>query len=139
MAGGGRKILIIDDDEGIRQILRRAVEAAGYAVLEASNGAAGLKRFRDDGADLVITDIIMPEREGVETIVALSKESPDTPIIACSGGGGGGADYLEIATKLGAWRVFPKPFSLNAIVGAVDELLGGGGRGNPPKKPGSAA
>jgi DNA-binding response OmpR family regulator len=111
------------------------MEAAGHTVLEASNGAAGLKRFREDDPDLVITDIIMPEREGVETIMALRKESPGTPIIACSGGGGGGVDYLEIALKLGAQRVFPKPFSLNAIVAAVDELLGG----TRPGKPGSTA
>ncbi len=124
MAERVRRVLVIDDDNGIRDILRRALEAAGYAVHEAPDGAAGLKRFRDEGADLVITDIIMPEREGVETIMALRKESPATPVFAVSGGGGGG-DYLEIALKLGARRVFPKPFRLSEVVAAVDEALGG--------------
>jgi len=120
-----KQILIIDDDDGIRHILRRALEDAGYAVSEAADGAAGLKRFREAKADLVITDIIMPEREGMETIMTLRKESPDTAIIAVSGGGCGGADYLAVAVKLGAVRVFRKPFSLAGVVGAVREVLEG--------------
>lgn len=117
------EILVIDDDPGIRSILRRALETAGCVVHEAGDGAAGLKRFRRGGIDLVITDIIMPEREGVETIMALRKESPATPIIAMSGGGGGGADYLELAIKLGARLAIPKPFSLAEMVETVTEVL----------------
>lgn len=124
MAAAQKLVLIIDDDEDIRFILRRALESAGYQVREASDGAAGLKRFREQRPDLVMTDIIMPEREGVETIMALRKESPETAIIAMSGGGGG-ADYLEMAIKLGAVRAFSKPFSLAAVVGAVHEILEG--------------
>ncbi len=123
MAAAQKLVLIIDDDEDIRFILRRALESAGYQVREASDGAAGLKRFREQRPDLVMTDIIMPEREGVETIMALRKESPETAIIAMSGGGG--ADYLEMAIKLGAVRAFSKPFSLAAVVGAVYEILEG--------------
>lgn len=74
MAAAQKLVLIIDDDEDIRFILRRALESAGYQVREASDGAAGLKRFREQRPDLVMTDIIMPEREGVETIMALRKE-----------------------------------------------------------------
>jgi DNA-binding response OmpR family regulator len=125
MGADRKQVLIIDDDEGIRHILRRALETAGYGVRETSDGAAGLKRFREAKADLVITDIIMPEREGVETIVALRKESPDTAIIAVSGGGRGGADYLDVAVKLGAVRVFAKPFTLAEVLGAVREVLEG--------------
>ncbi len=127
MAATQKRILIVDDDEGVRHILRRALETAGYEVREASDGAAGLNRFREHRPDLVMTDIIMPEREGVETIMVLRKESPETAIIAMSGGGGGGggADYLEMAIKLGAVRVFSKPFSLAAVVGAVHEILKG--------------
>jgi DNA-binding NtrC family response regulator len=133
MAATQKQILIIDDDDGIRNILRRALETAGYEVREASDGAAGLKRFREQRPDLVMTDIIMPEREGVETIMALRKESPETAIIAMSGGGGGGADYLEMAIKLGAVRVFSKPFSLAAVLGAVREILEGVEDPEPPR------
>ena len=80
-----RRVLFIDDDNGIRDILRRALEAAGYAVYEAPNGEAGLSRFRAEGADIIITDIIMPEREGVETIMALRKESPATEVLPIRG------------------------------------------------------
>jgi DNA-binding NtrC family response regulator len=116
-------ILVIDDDPGIRLVLRKTLERAGYEVHEAADGEAGLKQFRDVKPDLVITDIIMPEREGVETIVALRQQSPATPIVAISGGGGGGADYLTMAKKLGAARALQKPFSVATALRVVDELL----------------
>lgn len=120
---GTRVILVIDDDPGIRFVLRKALERAGYVVHEAGDGQVGLQRFRELQPDLVITDIIMPEREGVETIVALRREVPSMPIIAMSGGGGGGADYLAMAEKLGAARTLHKPFSLAEALQAVDEVL----------------
>ncbi len=126
MAATQKQILIIDNDEGIRFILRRALETAGYEVREASDGAAGLKRFREFRPDLVMTDIIMPEREGVETIMALRKESPETAIIAMSGSGGDGADCLEMAIKLGGrCGCSPSRSRLAAVVGAVREILEG--------------
>ena len=117
------RILVIDDDSAIRSVVRRGLERAGHEVTEAPDGDAGLKSFRTRNTDLVITDIIMPEREGVETIMALRKEFPALKIIAMSGGGGGSADFLSIAKKLGARRTLAKPFGHRELLDAVEEVL----------------
>ncbi|RLB31609.1 MAG: response regulator, partial [Deltaproteobacteria bacterium] len=80
-----KKILVIDDDEQIRHILRRFLERAGYEVLEASNGQEGMALYRKEGPELVITDIIMPKKEGMETIMDMKGEFPKAKIIAISG------------------------------------------------------
>lgn len=117
-------ILIIDDDEQIRSLLRQMLERAGHRVTDASNGNEGLERFRAVPADLVITDLIMPEKEGVETLVELRREFPSVPVIAISGGGRlGTRDYLPIARQLGARRTISKPFSRDEILEAVKSLL----------------
>ena len=86
------------------------MEWAGYEVIEAADGREGLLKFRKQGADLVITDLIMPEQEGLETITLMKKERPDLNIIAISGGGRIGPEaYLPAAQELGAARVFSKP------------------------------
>lgn len=121
------KILIIDDDEQIRILLRQVMEWAGYEVVEAADGRAGMLQQRKQRADLVITDLIMPEQEGLETITLLKKEYPLVKIIAISGGGRIGPDaYLPAAQELGADRVFSKPFDVRELATTVKELLAHG-------------
>jgi CheY-like chemotaxis protein len=119
-----QRILVIDDDEQMRALLRDILERAGYEVTEAQHGLEGLKLFRARPADLVVTDLIMPEKEGVETILELRAEYPEVPIIAVSGGGRNGPrDYLEIAARLGARRTVAKPFTRQEILAAVQQSL----------------
>ncbi|MBW1997483.1 MAG: response regulator [Deltaproteobacteria bacterium] len=117
-------ILVIEDDPKIRKVLRRLIERAGHDVEEASDGLEGLKSYRKKPADLVITDIIMPRKEGLETILDLRREFPEVKIIAISGGGRlSPLPYLEVAEGFGALRVFSKPFDLEELQGAILELL----------------
>ena len=121
------RILVIDDDDQMRILLRQVMEWAGYEVVEAEDGREGMQKQRHQPADLVITDLIMPEQEGLETIGLLRKEYPQTRIIAISGGGRIGPEaYLPAAQELGADRVFSKPFDVRELAGAVRELLGHG-------------
>ena len=118
------QILVIDDQEEIRELLRRFLTSAGYDVLTASNGRAGKKLFNADHVDLVITDIFMPEEDGLETIMSMRQHHPDVKIIAISGGGSlGNIDMLQAAKRLGAFRVFTKPFELEALLEAVREAI----------------
>lgn len=120
-----QRILIIDDDHHILLMIKKMLERAGYEVDLASNGNEGLELFKSIQADLVITDIIMPEKEGLETIREMKRLSPDLKIIAMSGGGKISADnYLETAKIFGASRVLAKPFSQKTMVMAVIDLLG---------------
>src|SRR6185437_10286889 len=125
MSGSMRKkILIIDDDATVRYTLRRILLSAGYAVLDAPNGKKGVQLFQLEPADLVITDIIMPEQEGIETIIELKSREPQTRIIAISGGGRTGArDLLHMAERLGADAVLHKPFDTAELIKAVKEKL----------------
>ena len=94
-----RKILIIDDEPYILLMLKKMLEKAGYEVDMASNGQQGMELFEKDNADLVITDIIMPDKEGLEIILEMKKQRPDLKIIAISGGGRISPEsYLECAT-----------------------------------------
>ena len=118
------KVLIIDDDEQIRVLLQQMMEWAGYEVSVAENGKIGMKMQSQNPADLVITDLIMPEQEGLETISWLKKEHQETKIIAISGGGRIGPEaYLPAALELGADKVFSKPFDVQEVVSSVKELL----------------
>ena len=110
------KILVIDDDEQMRVLLRQVMEWAGHEVVEAADGRAGMLMQRQHGADLVITDLIMPEQEGLETITALRRDYPGLKIIA----------YLPAARELGADRVFSKPFDVQELAETVRELLAHG-------------
>jgi CheY-like chemotaxis protein len=117
-------ILVIEDDVEVREVLRRILEHAGYEVEEASDGEEGINRYREKQADLVITDIIMPKKEGIETITDLRIEFPDVKVIAISGGGRLGPEpYLELAKSFGANHIIMKPFSTAEILDAVQELL----------------
>lgn len=118
------RILIIDDDQQIRILLRKMLESDGYSVDEAADGRAGFAMYTAEPQDLVITDLIMPEREGLETIRDLRLYNPEVKIIAISGGGSLPADnYLYMAECFGAERIFRKPFRVEDILTAVRELL----------------
>jgi DNA-binding NtrC family response regulator len=119
-----RRILIIDDEPYILLMLKKMLERAGYEVDLASNGREGMAVFEQDSADLVITDIIMPDKEGLELILEMKKKRPELKIIAMSGGGRISPEsYLECARHFGAEKVFQKPFRQKEIVSAVKELL----------------
>ncbi len=121
------RILIIDDEDELRSMLRQMLEQAGHEVTEAVNGAEGIQSYERDRHDLIITDIIMPEKEGVETIIALRRADPDLPIIAISGGGRLEAtDFLTMTKKLGARRTLSKPFRRDQLLEAVGECLAEG-------------
>lgn len=122
-----RAILIIDDDEQIRAFLRRVLEAAGYMVTEAPNGQEGLRQFRQTPTALVITDLFMPGRDGLEVTMALHRESPTVRIIVLTGGSGQ-RDFLEVAKLLGAHRTMRKPIMIAELLQAVEEELRGGSR-----------
>jgi len=118
------RILLIDDDAPVRRTLRKMLERQGYEVEEAADGKAGLRRYQENPADLIITDLIMPEMEGIETIMELRRKFPDVKIIAMSGGGQIRPEqYLQIAKSLGAQRTFAKPVEMKLLLKAVDELL----------------
>ena len=119
------RILIIDDDNQFRVMLRIMLENAGHKdIVEAENGHIGMKLIRKDHFDLVITDIIMPDKDGIETIMETKKEFPAIKIIALSGGGKIGPDsYLVMAGHLGADKTLVKPFQQSELIDAVRELI----------------
>ncbi len=118
------RILVIDDDDQIRAMLQQRLEREGHKVVSAGDGKLGMKLFREEPAELVITDIIMPEKEGIETIMELRRDFPEVKIIAISGGGKVSPDeYLHIAEKFGAHRTLAKPFGREELLKAVQELL----------------
>jgi CheY-like chemotaxis protein len=117
------RILVIDDDANIRYTLRQMLTHAGHEVLEAPDGADGLRIFRQQRPDLVITDIFMPERDGLEVILALKREFPTMKIIAISGGGQySDVEYLTISKKLGADLMLRKPFSRRDVLAALQKV-----------------
>ena len=111
-------ILIIDDDDLIRVLLRSALEEVGYEVTEAANGRQGLELYRHRPTDLVITDIIMPEINGLDMLLALTREFLHAKVIAISGAGEE-KNVLDVAKLLGARQTFQKPFSMPDLLGAV--------------------
>jgi len=111
-------ILIIDDEVPVRTLLRSALEAAGYEVTEAENGRQGLDSYRFRPADLVITDILMPELSGLDLLLELTREFLHAKVIAISGEGGE-RNVLDVAKLLGARQTFRKPLSLPQLVQAV--------------------
>lgn len=121
------RILVIDDEPYILLMVKKMLERAGYEVNLASNGSEGLRLFSKFRPGLVITDIIMPEKEGLETIREMKRISRDLKIIAMSGGGKISADnYLGTAKIFGASRLIEKPFSQKHLLTYVEELVGSG-------------
>jgi DNA-binding NtrC family response regulator len=118
------KILVIDDDAAYRRLCGLALTAAGFQVLSASDGAKGLRILESAPVDLVVTDILMPNTEGVETILTIQKKHPGIPVIAMSGGGSVAAEWcLTMSEQLGAAGVLRKPFTLDDLVVAVRKAL----------------
>jgi CheY-like chemotaxis protein len=119
-----KRILIIDDEDLIREVVKEMLEAEGYIVSMAANGKEGLRVYQKELPDLIITDIFMPEMEGLETIRELQRGSPKVKIIAISGGGEKGMlSFLSYAKRFGALRALEKPFSREELLTAVRELL----------------
>ncbi|GGF23138.1 response regulator [Aliidongia dinghuensis] len=119
------RILVIDDDPTIRSLIGGLLEAAGHSSVEARDGRDGIEIFAKQAIDLVVTDIVMPEQEGIETIGALRRLSRTVPILAISGSAtiGSPGDYLRAAAALGASGTLQKPFAPDALMAAVDRLL----------------
>ncbi len=118
------RILVIDDEDDIRLTVRLTLESMGHDVSEATNGNEGLERFIAEKNDMVITDILMPDKEGMETIIELKKIRPDLKIIVMSGGGRiNAAHVLETAKRLGANIALKKPFSIAQLSSAVESCL----------------
>jgi DNA-binding NtrC family response regulator len=114
-------VLIIDDEHGVREVLRDTLEAAGFATETASNGRDGLAKYRSHRPDIVITDVLMPKLSGIELVNRLLDEDPTARIIVMSGVVG--APFLEAGRDVGVCRVFEKPVDVRLLVAAVRELL----------------
>jgi DNA-binding NtrC family response regulator len=118
------RILIIDDETQIRSMLRLMLERVGYEIAEAPDGIEGIRQYRENPADLIITDLIMPNKDGIGMIIDLKKEFPKVKIIAMSGGGVNRPEgYLDGAKKLGATRTLTKPIDREEMLKAVKETL----------------
>ncbi|MFW6286895.1 MAG: response regulator, partial [Candidatus Sumerlaeota bacterium] len=120
-------ILLIEDDSQVRQMLRLTLEADGYEVQTASNGHEGMALYRSMQPDILITDLVMPQQEGIETIDKVRQLDPEANIIAISGGGTIQPHvYLDIARQLGANRTFKKPVDSRQLLKAIEELAHSG-------------
>ena len=121
------RILVIDDDALLRGAIRVVLESAGYEVIEAGDGGAGLRLYREQGAELLLVDLFIPEPDGLEVIRTVRAEVPDAKIIAMSGGGSLKLDLLAAAEAFGASLALWKPFVPSVLLSAVGGLLGEGG------------
>ncbi len=118
------RILVIDDDHAVRLTIQVILEREGHEVTCASDGDQGLSVLANVSPQLIITDIIMPNKEGLATIMQIRERDTTTPIIAMSGGGRvGNTDFLKMAARLGANEVLPKPFERQDLTAAVHRLL----------------
>jgi YesN/AraC family two-component response regulator len=117
-------ILLVDDDALVVETLSNAITNKGHTLVTATNGDEGMKKFAEDKFDLVITDIIMPEKEGIEMIMEMRRLAPGTRIVAISGGGRtGNVNFLEMAGKLGATAILKKPIRLAALYETLERSL----------------
>jgi CheY-like chemotaxis protein len=118
------RILVVEDDVPFREMLRKTLERAGYEVQEAQNGNGALELYRQQPSDLIIMDLVMPEKEGIETILEFRRLNPALKIIAISGGGEMNPKVtLAMAQKLGARRTLAKPFATQELLGAIADVL----------------
>lgn len=119
------KILIVDDEEPIRMLVSKIVTKDGHQAMEAEDGVHACEAFSDADIDLIITDLVMPRRNGIEMIMQLKKSHPQVKVIAISGGSGfsGQIDLLSVAQLLGAKHVIKKPFTVDDIREAVNDTL----------------
>lgn len=121
MDGSPARLLVVDDEDLNRRLYSEILRAAGYSVLEAENGEDAMKILGRQAVDLVLTDLYMPEREGIETIQAIRRTLPTTRIVAMAGSGG--QMLLRIAKMLGADASLHKPIAPNELVSVVHQLL----------------
>lgn len=120
-----KKILVVDDEDAIRSMISVVLKAHDREFVEASNGTEAKQLIESSSFDLVISDVIMPDCDGIELVMSIRQKRPSLPVIIMSGGGRVQAvHYLNLAEKLGAARVFEKPFDTAALRRAVAELLG---------------
>jgi two-component system, chemotaxis family, chemotaxis protein CheY len=121
------RVLVIDDDPTIRSLVAGILEANGHGLVQAMDGRVGAALFAKDSFDLVITDIVMPEQEGIETITAIRRVNRTIPILAISGSAtvGGAGDYLRAAAALGATATLQKPLAPALFIATVERLLNG--------------
>jgi len=121
------RILVVDDDAMVRTAIRAVLEDAGYEVLEAANGRSGLEVFDHSDPDIIVTDLLMPEMDGIETIIELKRRRCGAKILAISGEGGvRHPDLLGFARRLGADHALAKPFAPDGFLGAIRSLLASG-------------
>lgn len=120
-----KTVLVIDDEPEIREVLRAFLQRNGFQVVLAEDGIQGVEVCKNQTVDLVITDLLMPEQEGIETILQIRNDHPNLPILAMSGGGrmAGTMDILHTAKLLGAIKTFSKPFNPVELVDTVKQLL----------------
>lgn len=116
-------VLVVDDEPLFRDYLRKILEREGHQVVEAADGADGVRKVDDNEIDLVITDIVMPKMDGIDFIMDLNKRKPNMGVIAVSGGGRPSGCFLIPAKALGAARTLSKPFSRGELVTVVSEVL----------------
>jgi DNA-binding response OmpR family regulator len=120
-----RRVLVIDDEKLLRDLLREVFQAAGYDYAEAANGIDGVRLFNEAPSDIIVTDILMPDKDGLEVIMELRKRHSELKILAISGGDRtGNRQYLRIAKELGAVRILAKPFRPQELLAVVEEVLG---------------
>jgi len=120
----GNRILIVDDDAQIRTLLRTVLEAHGYVVRHASDGAEAASLMRAEVPDLVVTDIFMPEADGFEVLAVIKESYPEMPVIVVSGSQiTPNVDFLHLAGRLGAHSVLHKPFRPHDLIAAVEQAL----------------
>ena len=114
-------VLVVDDESQVRGMIREALEEAGYTVVEAPGGKEGLDRYRTRPADVVLMDILMPDQDGLESILAFRREFPNSRVIAMTGGSDmiGVLNFLEVAKMMGARMALQKPFDKQTLLKAV--------------------
>ena len=118
------RVLVIDDEEQVRTLIREVLEGAGHEVMEAGNGREAMKLYEANPTNVVITDLVMPEQDGLEIIRELRRRFPAVKIIAVSGAQQKlNLDLLYVAEKLGALHTLEKPFEIRKLVALVEELL----------------
>jgi CheY-like chemotaxis protein len=117
-------VLIVEDDKELREMLKLSLLRRNFTVLEAENGKAAITHFKPLITDLVVTDLIMPEEDGLKVVIKLRELKPSIKIIAISGGGKvGPGSYLNLAKALGADAIYSKPFSINDLIAKIEQLL----------------
>lgn len=114
------RILIIDDEFEIRSTIRHMLEREGHDVIEALDGVEGIQHFLERPTDLIITDILMPNQDGIETLLQLHADHPNVPVIVISGNA---AEHLDLAREFGASSVLSKPFKYQDLINAVSKAL----------------